>query len=310
MRELICQCRQTVRQVCSDHHFDAPRKLRLGRRIVQAYNVALEKGRKVISVGVDVGAQSVKLVVFRDRDLLAHSIVLTGWDTAASLRRALKEATEEAAVRETDIDSVGATGMGRQSVPFATILLTDPTCSAKGATWFFDSARTVVDVGAERTHALTCDGEGRVLEYVWNDSCAVGAGAFIEEMASALEIDVRDMGRLSGSSQHGVTLNSTCTVFAESEVISLVSQGVSRADIARAICDAIAGKAASLLRGFNVQRQVVFIGGVAMNAGVADSLRHRLNLDIAIPDEPRIVSATGAAILASQAARRQAGDLR
>ena len=258
----------------------------------------------MISVGVDVGAQSVKLVVLQDSKLLAHSVVLTGWDTATSLKRALKEATEQAAIREMDIDFVGATGMGRESVSFATLCLTDPTCSAKGATWFFDSARTVIDVGAERTQALTCDGAGKVLDYARNDSCAAGAGAFIEEMASALEIDVQDMGRLSVSSQHGMTLNSTCTVFAESEVISLMSQGVNRADIARAICDAIAGKAASLLRGLNVQRQVVFIGGVAMNAGVADSLGSRLNLDIAIPREPRIVSATGAAILASQAAER------
>jgi predicted CoA-substrate-specific enzyme activase len=252
----------------------------------------------MLSAGVDVGAEYVKAVILDDRRLLSHCILPTGWDTNSSVRQALRVAREKAAIEESPLEFLGATGMGRETVSNATVSATDSTCSAKGAVLLCPAARTVIDIGAERSQGLTCNETGRVLEFVRNDNCAAGAGAFIEEMASALEVEAQDMGRLALSSKKPVTLNSTCTVFAESEVISLMSQGICKEDIARAICDAIAVKAASLLKGLNVQKDVIFIGGVAMNGGVVAALSQRLGIDVVIPDEPRIVTALGAAVLA------------
>jgi predicted CoA-substrate-specific enzyme activase len=252
----------------------------------------------MLSAGVDVGAEYVKAVILDDRRLLAHCMVPTGWDTDSSVQQALRVVRQKAAVDESSVESLGATGMGRETVSNATISVTDSTCSGKGAIFLRPSARTVIDIGAEQSQCLTCSETGKILEFIRNDNCAAGAGAFIEEMASALEVEVQDMGRLSLSSARPVTLNSTCAVFAESEVISLMSQGVCKEDIARAICDAIAVKAASLLRGLSVQKEVVFIGGVALNGGVVAALSQRLQIDIVIPDTPRIVTALGAALLA------------
>jgi predicted CoA-substrate-specific enzyme activase len=262
-------------------------------------------GVKMLSAGIDIGAENVKLVVLNGDKLLTYSIVPSGWDTKASLQHAFNEAVEMSGVDSEAIRCVGATGMGRESVSFATTYATDSTCSAKGATWLIHSARTVIDIGAEQSQALTCDGTGRVLEYIRNENCAAGVGAFIEEIASALELRIADMGELSLRSEREITINSTCAIFAESEVISLINEGANKADIARAVSDAIASKAASLLQCVNIKKDVVFIGGVAKNIGVVNSLGRKLNLDILVPEEPSLVTAAGAALIAQQAGGKQ-----
>ncbi len=256
----------------------------------------------MLSAGVDVGAENIKLVVIKDDRLLAYHVVRSGWDTKASLKQAFNVVAEKSGVAPETIKCIGATGMGREIVPLATVYSTDSTCNAAGAVWLIPSARTVIDIGAEQSQVLTCDSTGRVLEFARNENCAAGAGAFIEETATALEQEVTDIGQLSLTSKKEISLNSTCAIFAESEVISLINEGVDKADIARAICNAIAGKATALLQGISLKKDVIFIGGVARNIGVVDCLRKRLGTDVVVPEEPSIIGATGAALLAQRAA--------
>jgi benzoyl-CoA reductase subunit D len=255
----------------------------------------------MLSAGIDVGAENIKLAIMDGSLLLAHTTVRGGWDTKASLQRAFDELAGRSAVDVNKIKFIGATGMGKESVSCATLRATDSTCSAKGSIWLLPSTRTVIDMGAEKSHVFKCDATGAVLQFARNEHCAAGAGAFIEEVASALELETRDIGRLALTSTKRITLNSTCAIFAESEVISLINEGAERADIARAICDVLASKTASLLQSVGMERDIIFIGGVARNIGVVNSMRSRLNQDIIAPQEPEIVTAIGAALLAQTA---------
>jgi (R)-2-hydroxyacyl-CoA dehydratese activating ATPase len=252
----------------------------------------------MLIAGIDVGAENTKAVVLEGDRLLAFSVVPSGWDTQASPQRAFNEAAGKAGINPAAIAGIGATGMGGKNVTLATVYATDSTCNARGVKWLFPSARTVIDIGAEQSQAMTLDDKGMILQYVRNDSCAAGAGAFITEMASVLELSTADLSQASLLSANRLTINSTCTIFAESEVISLINEGFHKNDVARAVCDAIAGKAASLLQELKIEKDIIFIGGVARNASIAGLLRDRIGLEVIVPEEPRIVTAIGAALAA------------
>ncbi len=245
-----------------------------------------------------MGAETTKVVVIEGDRVLSFSAVPSGWDTQASLRLALREAVAKAGIDSGAITQIGATGMGKESVTLATVTATESTCSARGAAWLFPSARTGIDIGAEQSQAMTLDGEGTILRYIRNDQCAAGAGAFITEMASVLELNTSDISQASLLSENRITINSTCTIFAESEVISLINEGFHKNDIARAVCDAIAGKAASLLQELKIEKDIIFIGGVARNTSIVDLLSEKLGMAITVPEEPRMVTAIGAALTA------------
>jgi predicted CoA-substrate-specific enzyme activase len=252
----------------------------------------------MLSAGIDIGAENTKVAVIEGDHLLAYSVVPSGWDTQASLQNAFDEAVEKACLDPGKITHIGATGMGKESATQATVHTTESTCSARGAVWLFPGTRTVIDIGAEQSQAMVLDGEGRILQYVRNDQCAAGAGAFITEMASILELSAADISRASLLSKNKITLNSTCTIFAESEVISLINEGSHKDDIARAVCDAIAAKAASLLQELRIEKDILFIGGVARNPSIVDLLGQKLGLAVIVPEEPRIITAIGAALTA------------
>jgi predicted CoA-substrate-specific enzyme activase len=252
----------------------------------------------MLSAGIDVGAETTKVVVIEDDLLRAFSAVPSGWDTQASLQRAFNEAVEKAGVNPEWITCIGATGMGGKNVALATVYATDSTCSARGALWLFPSVRTVIDMGAEQSQAMALDNKGNILKYVRNDQCAAGAGAFITEMASVLGLSTTDLSHASRLSEKKLRINSTCTIFAESEVISLLNEGANKNDVARAVCDAIAGKAASLLQELKIEKDIIFIGGVAHNANIAGLLKDKIGLDVIVPEEPRIITAIGAALTA------------
>ena len=259
----------------------------------------------MIGAGIDIGAENIKLAVIEDARLLANVAVPSGWDTKISLQSAFKRVEQESGINIESINRIGATGMGRESVSSATVYATDSTCSARGIVWLLPSVRTVIDIGAEQTQVFNHDSSGKILEYMRNDNCAAGAGAFIAEMASALEIDISELGKLSLSANKELTLNSTCTVFAESEVVSLINEGVEISDICRAVCNSIAGKVNSLLHGINIKKDIAFIGGVARNADIVELIHNRLKIELIVPEEPRIVSAIGAALLALQSGEKQ-----
>jgi len=249
----------------------------------------------MLSAGIDVGAETTKAVVVDDRRVLAFSVVPSGWETPSSVRTAFNQALKEAGVEEKSITYIGTTGMGGKNTGLEAQYFTDSICNAKGALWSFPKARTVIDIGAEQSQAMTLDGEGRIVQYTRNDQCAAGAGAFLTEMASILELNIGDISRAALLSRNKTTINSTCTIFAESEVISLINEGSDKNDVARAVCDAVALKAAGLLQELKIEKEIIFIGGVAQNAVIADSLKSGIGQEIIVPQEPRLITAIGAA---------------
>ena len=253
----------------------------------------------MITAGVDMGAQSVKVVILGDGKILAHSLVSTGFEPLAAAQTALDEAIKVAGISRDDIERVVATGAGRKSATFADSSLTEVTADAKGINWLQPSVRTIVDIGAEEARGISCDAQGKVLDFAKNDKCAAGSGAFVESMARALEINVPEMIELSLKSTKDAPINATCAVFAESEVVSLIHSKVEKADIAHAVHDAIASRVASMVRRIPVENDVALIGGVANNAAIVDVMKKHLEVDVVIPENPQFVSALGAALSAA-----------
>jgi len=253
----------------------------------------------MVSAGVDVGAQTIKAVVLCDGKLAGSSVVMAGWEPIEAAKGALEQALARAGIARQDVKRIIATGVGRKSIPFADDYMTEVTCNARGAAWLIPTVRTVIDIGAEENRGIKCDSSGKVLDFAKNDKCAAGVGAFVEAMARALETTVEEMAQLSLKSDREIPVNVTCVIFAESEVVSLIHAQTPKADIARAIHDAIASRTISMVRRIGVEQDVTVVGGVARNVGVIDALKRHLGVDLVVPEEPQIVGALGAALLAA-----------
>jgi predicted CoA-substrate-specific enzyme activase len=253
----------------------------------------------MISAGIDVGAQTVKVVIVKDGRILAHSTVAAGWDPPMAAKQALDEAVKKAGISRSDIKKIVGTGIGRKELTFVNDSVSEVVCDAKGALFLLPSARTVIDIGADESRAMKCNAEGKVLDFAKNEKCAAGVGAFVEAMSRALEMSVDEMAKQSLLSDKDIPMNATCVIFAESEVVSLIHAKTPKPDIARAIHDAIASRTASMTRRLGVEEKVILIGGVAQNAGFVDCLKRRLGVDVVVPENPQIVGALGAALLAT-----------
>ena len=255
----------------------------------------------MITAGIDIGAETVKVVILEDNKILSDSVMLVGIDMRSATEQALEEALRKAGIARKDLERIGATGIGKKQTPLAQDRVSEVIADARGAFWLFPGARTVIDVGAEESRAIKCDSRGKVLDFVRNEKCAAGTGAFVEAMARALEVRIEEMGEMSLLSQEEIPINVTCVIFAESEVVSLIHSGVNKVDIARAIHNAIASRTASMVRRVGVEKEVVFIGGVAKNIGVVTLLGKHLGVELLVPQNPQIVGALGAALVVQRA---------
>jgi benzoyl-CoA reductase subunit D len=255
----------------------------------------------MITAGIDVGAKTIKVVLLEDSTVLARRMVLAGLDARAGLERALAEALAAAGgLQRQDLAGIVATGAGRQDVAVADDRTTEVTAAARGASTLFPGARTVIDVGAEEGRAIRTSDGGRVEDFAVNEKCAAGAGTFTEAMARALEVDLEELGQLSLQSTQAVPMNAQCTVFAESEVVSLLHAKTPKADISRAVHDAMASRITSMVRKVGCRPQVVVLGGMARNAGFIDAMRRSLETEILVPDDPEYTGALGAALIAAE----------
>lgn len=253
----------------------------------------------MITAGVDMGAQTVKVVILKDGQMLSYSILMAGLDRKKTAEEALEAALKAGKIARSDVKKITATGIGRKEISWADDTVTEISAAAKGANKLFPSSRTVIDIGAEESRGVKIDGTGRVIDFAKNEKCAAGAGSFVESMARALETTVEEMGPLSLKSDKLIPMNVTCVVFAESEVVSLVHSKIPKTDIARAISEAIATRTTSMVRRVGVDKDVALIGGVAKNPGVVERLTHHLGMAPLIAPEPRIVCALGAAVSAA-----------
>jgi predicted CoA-substrate-specific enzyme activase len=250
--------------------------------------------------GLDIGAATTKAVILRHGKIVSYAILSTGHSVHSATDKALEEARKKGDLGNSEFERVISTGYGRHSVSFADRAVSEIICHARGAHFIMPSARTVIDIGGQDSKVIALNEEGDVINFVMNDKCAAGTGRFIEVMANVLEVSLEDMGTLSLESKKPCSISSTCTVFAESEVVSLRAQGEARENLIAGIHKGIASRTATMGRSIGFSEDVAFTGGVAHNAGVKRYLESTIGMPIMVPDEPQITGALGAALLASR----------
>lgn len=257
----------------------------------------------LIVAGLDVGAKNLHAVLVREGDPIGWAMRLSSFEHCSSADVGLQEAVRAAGARREDIVLIAATGAGRKALDFAALQPTEVAADARGATYLYPGARLVIDVGVDEARAIRLDDEGRVADFAINEKCAAGAGAFVEAMSRALEMSLEEFARISLESTRKISMNAQCTVFAESEVVSLIHENTPPADIARAVHEAMAARVSALVQRVGLEEPVVMGGGVALNAGFVQALSEALGgVDLYVPFHAEYLGALGAALMAWETA--------
>lgn len=252
------------------------------------------------TAGIDIGSITTKAAIIADGKVIGTRIGFTGYKAGLAGETIFRELLAELNLAESSISKIISTGYGRKSVPFAHKAISEIICHGAGAYFLNPGVRLVIDVGGQDSKALSIDSEGKVKNFEMNDKCAAGTGRFLEVMARALEMDLSDFGNLSLKSDNPARISSICTVFAESEVISLISKGEQRKNIIAGIHDSVASRISALARRVGVKEPVMMTGGVAKNIGVVRALESQLGLSISVMDTAQVNGAIGAAVMATQ----------
>lgn len=252
----------------------------------------------MITVGIDIGSITAKAAVLKDNEIIAVRIMNTGYNAKNSGDILFEGIVSGLGLNPSDIHGIVATGYGRKSIAFANQAITEITCHAAGARYLNQDVRSVIDIGGQDSKVIVLDETGRVKDFAMNDKCAAGTGRFLEVMARALEVDIADFGSLSLAAKKPSSISSLCTVFAESEVISLISKGESRENIIAGIHDSIAARVASMAGRIRWMAPVMMTGGVAKNSGVVLSLEKKIGYPILVSPNAQFTGAIGAAIIA------------
>jgi predicted CoA-substrate-specific enzyme activase len=261
--------------------------------------------------GIDMGSRTAKAVLLDGSGAVVGSgIARLRPDFAGLARDVLDQAIAAAKVAPGEVAYVATTGMGRYNVPFRDIQVTDITAVARGAAHLFPGTRSIIDIGAQSTRAMRVLDGGRVKEFRTNDKCAAGAGGFAERAARYLEIKLEDLGTLSNKADSPQVISSVCAVFAESEIINLVTAGQSVENIIRGIHDSLAQRGFQLLKRVGVEPEITFVGGMALQDGMVRALEAAMTQKVNVPERPETIAALGAALLARQRlARQQEGQV-
>ena len=260
----------------------------------------------IYTMGIDVGSTASKCVILRDgQEIAAKSLVDVGAGTSGPAR-AISEVLEAAGKTQEDMAFILATGYGRNSLEkVADHQMSELSCHARGAHFLFPNVHTVIDIGGQDVKVIEIE-NGVMVNFAMNDKCAAGTGRFLDVMARVLEVKVSDLERLGSESTKDVAISSTCTVFAESEVISQLAQGTDKRDIINGIHHSVAGRVAGLANRIGVRDDVVMTGGVAQNGGVVKALEEALGRPIHTSPLTQYNGALGAALFAWQKCRKQA----
>lgn len=250
-------------------------------------------------MGIDSGSTSTNAVIMdRDRNIKAFAVVRTGAKSGQSAQKILEEVLEKAGLKRENISWIVSTGYGRVSIPFADENVTEISCHGRGAHYFNPNVRTILDIGGQDSKAIHLSSTGEVTDFVMNDKCAAGTGRFLEMIARSLEMEIGELGPAALQSTENIEITSMCSVFAESEVISLIAQNKEKADIANGVCHSIANKSYSLMKRVGLDPEFMMTGGVAKNPGVVRAVEEKIGAKLYICPEPEIVGAVGAALYA------------
>jgi len=268
----------------------------------------MDCSKNQVVAGIDIGAATVKAVILSGDQVLSYSIIPTGLSVARSAKSVIDDVLEKAGLSSIELDYVLSTGSGRRSVSFSNKVLTEIICHAAGASSVVAQAGTIIDIGGQDSKVIGVDNSGGVTDFVMNDKCAAGTGRFLEVMARVLEIEIGEMGTLALLGSEPCHIGSTGTVFAESEMVSLRAEGTSGEDMLAGIHKAMAHRIAIMGRSVGFKKEVVFTGGVAKNVGMKKALEDEIGLEIIVPQEPQIIGALGAAILAKAELEKLGSD--
>jgi predicted CoA-substrate-specific enzyme activase len=248
--------------------------------------------------GVDIGSTMTKVVITDTTDKLLSAIKgPTGPEHRRLANEVMRMALEQAGLSLDDISYIVATGYGRVNVPFADEQITELSCHARGVSSIFPNVRTAIDIGGQDAKCLKIS-NGKLIDFVMNDKCAAGTGRFLELTAATLDIPLEEMGDMSLKSTKKIQLSNICTIFAQQEVVALLSRGEKVEDIIAGLHYALASRVATLARRLKIEPDVVLTGGVAKNIGIVTAMKEILGREVLVPDEPLLTGALGAAILA------------
>ena len=250
--------------------------------------------------GCDVGSTTGKALIMKNGEVLGYSIIPCAVRPEVTAELALEEALQASGLTcRDDLDYMVGTGYGRVRIPFADENVSEITCHGIGAFHLNPADRTLIDIGGQDCKVIRISPKGKVVDFAMNDKCAAGTGRFFEGMARVLEISLTDISELSLSSNDPAQISSQCTVFAESEVITLLNEGVSIEDIAAGINEAIAARLSSLVRKVGLEEEVSVSGGCAKNKGLMHALEKKLGVEVKpLNMDPQIIGALGAALIA------------
>ncbi len=249
----------------------------------------------MFTVGIDVGSITTKAVMLNGKAW--QSVIMpTGCSPRQTGQEAFENLLKKTGLTREDVDYIIGTGYGRISLPFIDKAVTEITCHAKGAHYLVQGTDMVIDIGGQDSKVIVTDGHGNVTDFAMNDKCAAGTGRFLQVMAAALGVDVSELSELSNGAEP-VQISSMCTVFAESEVISLLAQGVAKERIIAGIHRSVASRIVAMAERLGKGALITFTGGVAKNAGVKEFLCRELEKDIIVTPESQLAGALGAALL-------------
>ena len=251
------------------------------------------------AAGVDVGSTQTKAVIIDEQKrIVSRALTETGANVIRAAESAFAEALASGDLREEEVEYVVGTGYGRYKVTFGNTQVTEISCHGRGAVHMFPATRTVVDMGGQDTKAIRVSATGEIVDFCMNDKCAAGTGRFLGAASAALDIPLDELGPTALQGERPVKISTTCTVFAESEVLSWLGKGKKIEDILLGVHKSIAARSAGLLRRVGVEDEVTFTGGVAKNAAMIATLNERLDLQVNVSDDSHYMGALGAALFA------------
>lgn len=252
--------------------------------------------------GVDIGSAFSKAVIMAEDKIIAHQVIPSGGNYRVTAEKVMKEALARAKLSLEDIACTVATGYGASNVALAQRTASDISCLGRGIGYLFPNARTAIDIGGQFTRVLRLEG-GKVTSFLLSEKCAAGSGRFLQVIARVLQVDLGDIGELSLKSKNRVDFNTGCAVFAESEAVSRVAEGVAKEDILAGLHHTLGAKIQAMVTRLGIEPECAVVGGGAKDIGLVKSIGAGLDCGLLVPQEPQIVAALGAALMAGEIAK-------
>lgn len=254
------------------------------------------------SIGIDIGSAFSKAVVISGDEIVSYHVMPSGGNYKLTAGEVVKKALDKAKLSLDNAGYIIATGYGATNVAFANEMVTDLSCQGRGVAYLFPSVRTVIDIGGQFTRVFRVNEKGKVTAFLQSEKCAAGSGRFLQVIAKVLQIDLEDIGELSLKSKNKVDFNTGCAVFAESEAISRIAEGARKEDILAGLHRTLAAKIQSMVERVGLENDCAVVGGGAKDIGLVRSIEQSLGSKLLLPEEPQIVAALGAALIAREKA--------